>query len=165
MSNIELIRTTLMDDAALVGTLGASGYGGILQGGVWTRALKREPPGNTPEAFYDSDKGRMIRPSAVLLDRGDTPHRQRAAIPSAYEQTVPIYLYAPATASGKQAMVNARRRIYSLLNDIWMTTENGWPGYLMYIDRLGITDSEEFPEAVYDLLRYRLTSRITNEDD
>lgn len=165
MSNIEIVRTMLMNDAPLVGTLGANGYSGILQGGVWTRALKREPPGNTPEAFYASDKGKMIRPAAVLLDRGDTPHPQRAAVPSAYVQSLPIYLYAPATATGKQAMTDARRRIFEILSDVWITTTDGWRGQVLYMDRIGVTDSEEFPEAVYDLLRYRLVSRISSKDD
>lgn len=165
MSNIEIIKSILVADLQLVGTIGTSGYSGILQGGVWTRALKRDPPGNTPEAFYDSDKGRMIRTSAVILDRGDAPHRQRMAIPTSYEQTIPIYLYASATASGKNDMISARRRIHELLNNIWITTETNQRGYISYVERVGVTDSEEFPEAVYDLLRYRLTSRVSGEAD
>lgn len=164
-SNIEIIRGILTSDATLVGSLSSAGYSGILKGGVWSRALKREPPGNTPEAFYESDKGRMIRPSAVVLDRGDLPHRQRMAIPTSYNQRIHIYLYSPATATGKDAMIAARRRIHAILNNLWIVTEDAQNGYLSYDERVGVSDSEEFPEAVYDLLRYQLTSRTGNEDD
>ncbi len=165
MSNVEIVRSLLVSDPVLVGTVGPDGYSGMLQGGVWTRALKREPPGNTPEAFYDSDKGKMIRPSAVVLDRGDYIHPQRMAIPSAYQQIIPIYLYAPATATGKQAITDARRRIFSLLNSTWIITADGMHGVLSYEDRIGVMDSEEFPEAVYDTMRFMLVSRMTSEDD
>ena len=162
-SNVEVVAARLREDSILVGGLGVNGWSGILAGGVWTRRLKREPPGQTPEAFYASDKGRLIRPSAVVLDRGDVPHIQRDAIPSAYIQPIPIYLYAPATASGKADIVAARKRVYYMLNGWRFTTEDGPVAFVEYRDRVGILDSEEFVEAVYDTLRYEITSRLGHE--
>jgi hypothetical protein len=163
-SNIDIIATMLTADATLVGALGVDGYVGILRGGVWTRRLKRMSPGNTPHAFNGkSEAAQLIRPAAVLIDRGDVPHRQRPAIPSAYVQTIPIYLYAPATATGKEAIKDARYRIWELLDKYTFVTENGPVAFVEYQERLGILDSEEFPEAVYDTVRYRVTSRLANE--
>lgn len=163
-SNIETIHTTLMADTTLVGVLAAGAYPGILQGGVWTRRLKREPPGQTPYAFSSADEaGKLIRPSAVIVDRGDVPHRQRAAIPSAYLQLLPIHIYAPATATGKEVIHDARYRIWELLDKLRFVTENGPVAFVEYVDRVGCFDSEDFPEAVYDIVRFRITSRIANE--
>lgn len=163
-SIVETIATRLRTDASLVGALSSGSYAGLLKGGVWTRPLKREAPGDTPEAFRDvPGLGKVIKPSAVVLDRGDAPHPQRPWIPSAFEQTVPVYLYAPATAGGKEAIALARVRIWELLDKYRFTTDNGPVAFVAYVSRVGIFDSEEFPEAVYDTLTYRVTSRIANE--
>lgn len=161
-SNIEQIYTRLTTDAILVGTLDGDGYSGLLQGGVWNRPLKREPPGDTPQAFYPSERGRMLRASAVVIDRGDQPHPQEDAIPSAYVQRIWVYLYAPATRTGKDQVVQARYRVWDLLNDWNFVTERGPVAFVKYSDRVGMFDSEEFPEAVYDLTRYNVTSRNAN---
>lgn len=163
-SNVTYIKDLLLADVILVGTLAMGEYPGILRGGVWERRLKREPPGNTPHAFSGEDEAaKLIRPAAVVLDRGDEPHPQRPAIPSAYYQPVPIYLYAPATGTGKAALKDARRRIWELLHDLVFPTEDGPMAFVEYINRQGILDCEEFPEAVQDIVRYRITSRIANE--
>lgn len=164
MSNVNIVYGRLMGDAALVGVLGVNGYSGILTGGCWTRRLKRSKPGWTREAFYDAgQKGQVIRPSAVILDRGDSPHAQRDAIPSAYVQPVPIYLYALATDGGKAALSSARNRIYTLLNGWTFVTANGPVAFVEYVSRQGQLDSEEFTEAVFDVLRFEITSRVANE--
>lgn len=167
-NNVDIIQSYLMTDPTLVGMLDEpeGRYTGIIQGGIWTRRLKREPPGHTPYAFYVTEKGKMIRSvSAVIVDAGDSPHAQRRAIPSAYTQIVPIYLYASATATGKLAIKEARQRIYDLIvGEEWrFQTEDGPWAFLEYVDRTGILDSEDFSEAVYDTVRYRITSRIRNE--
>lgn len=161
-SNIDIIYDALIADPILVGTLGVNGYSGILQGGVWTRPLKREGAGQTAEAFYTSEKGRMLRPAAVLLDRGDVEHSQRDAIPTAYDAFPLIYFYAPATATGKTAIRLARKRVFDLLDDWTFVTEYGPIAFVRYVDRVGILDSEEFVGTVYDYCRYQITSRVVS---
>lgn len=162
-SLVEIIHDRLAADATLVGVLGVNGYSGILQGGVWTRPLKREGAGKTPEAFYVSEKGRMLRPAAVIVDRGEVEHPQRDAIPTAYDSFPLIYFYAPATATGKTAIRLASKRVFDLLDDWTFATENGPIAFVTYVDRVGILDSEEFIGTVYDYCRYRITSRVTNK--
>ena len=60
---------------ALVGTF-ANGYSGYARGGVWTRKLKRAGNGATAP-FEGSEKGKVVRPAIVILDRGDLHHPQR----------------------------------------------------------------------------------------
>lgn len=165
--NVDAVADLLATDAALVGskitTPQGSYYSGILRGGVWTRPLKRDAPAATVEAFYAGEKGRMIRPSAVVMDLGDILHPQERWIPSAYVQTVPIYIYAPANNDGKEAIARARARIYDVLQDYVFATDAGPRAFVAYNDRTGVRDSEEFPEAVLDVVRYRITSRMRNE--
>lgn len=161
--NATYIKDALMADSTLVGSLVAGEYGGILRGGVWTRRLKREPPGNTPYAFSgEDDQAKLIRPAAVVLDRGDEPHPQRPAVPSAYIQSLPIHIYAPATATGKGDIKDARKRIWTVLDGLVFPTEDGPMAFVEYVNRQGVLDCEEFPEAVYDVVRYRITSRLSN---
>lgn len=161
-SNVELIYNHLAVDVTLVGVLGVNGYSGILQGGIWTRPLKREGAGKTTEAFYVSDKGRMLRPAAVIVDRGEAEHAQRDAIPTAYESFPLIYFYAPATATGKTAIRLASKRVFDLLDDWSFATENGPIAFVRYVDRVGILDSEEFIGTVYDYCRYQIVSRVVS---
>jgi hypothetical protein len=160
---VETIAQRLRSDATLVGTLSGESYTGILKGGVWTRRLKREPPGDTPAAFYQSDKGRMIKPSAVVLDGGERRHEAEGAIHGAYRQTVRIFLYAPATASGKQAIHDAADIIWSLVSFLpsgWaIPLPNGNSGFASLLSRTGIAESEQFSEAVFDVLSFEIVGR------
>lgn len=164
-NNVE-VANKLAADATLVGVLGVNGYSGILQGGVWTRHIKRAGAGKTSEAFYLSDKGRLVRPCAVIPDGDDNDHPQADAIPAAYEQFVQITLYAPATASGKAAIHAARRRINALIDfklSQWrFTTDDGTLASLDYVGRQSVRDSEEFLGACYSVLRYNLRSRYAD---
>lgn len=164
VSNVTYLKDLLLADDTLVGDLDDDGgYEGTLRGGVWDRRLKREAPGNTPAAFSGVDEAaKLIRPAAVLLDRGDDPHPQRPAIPSAYIQQIPIHIYAPATATGKVAIKTARKRIWTLLDGLVFETEDGPMAFVEYVSRQGVLDCEEFPEAVYDVVRFRVTSRLSN---
>jgi hypothetical protein len=161
-NNIE-IANRLAADLVLVGSLGVNGYSGILRGGIWTRFLRRAGAGRTPEAFYLSDKGLLVRPAAVILDDDENDHPQESSIPTAYNQLVNIHLYVPSTASGKEAAHAARRRIFALLDferSLWrFTTDDGTLASLKYIDRTGLRDSEEFTATKFTILRYQLRSR------
>lgn len=161
-SMIDTIKTRLESDAALVGTLGASGYSGVLQGGVWARPLKEKGNGATPEAFYVNQKGNFVRPAAVVLDRGDAEHAQQTWIPTAYSAVPVIYLYAPATHSGRTSIEDARELIFDLLNDWNYQTDNGPIAFLRYMGRFGVSDSEEFVGAIFDYCRYEVISRHRN---
>lgn len=165
-SMVDELQARLVADATLVGTLGINGYSGLLNGGVWTRPLRREPPAATEEAFYTASTGgkAMRNGVCVIVDRGDQPHRQESAVPGAYTAVPYVYLYAGATAAGKAAIIAARKRIYVLLDhdasDGWtFETDEGPIAFVEYVDRIGIQNSEEFPEAVFDYCRYRVTSR------
>jgi hypothetical protein len=170
-TNLDLIKDRLIADATLLGSLDVTGgnhYSGIAKGGVWTRKLKRLSPGATPQAFADTtdDQTLIIRPSIVLLDRGDKPHRQRAAIPGAYNQSVWIYFYGPATQAGKDAIASMRQRVYELIDHDasgWTFQTAGGPvAFVQLVDRNGTHDSETFKEAVEDFQRYQVTSRYAN---
>jgi hypothetical protein len=164
---IELIKTRLQSDTTLYGSLGSTGYSGYAKGGIYTKKLKREPPGDTPTAFAASASGLVVRPSIVILDRGDRPHLQEPSIPSAYQGTVLIYFHASATQSGKDAIAAMRKRVYELI-DFAMSgwtfrLEEGAPiVFPKYIDRSGVQDDEIYPEGVVDFCRYQLTSRHAN---
>jgi hypothetical protein len=162
---VDTIASRLRNDPTLTGTLSGESYTGILKGGVWTRRLKREPPGETPEAFYVSSRGKIIKPSAVVLDGGEQRHQAVTAIHGAYRQIIRIYLYATATQSGKDAIENAFERIYELLD----FSASGWTlgltatstGFLVFQGRTGLAESEQFSEAVFDILAFDLIARHT----
>ncbi|MDQ3168364.1 MAG: hypothetical protein M3P94_06925 [Chloroflexota bacterium] len=155
----------LKTDATLVGTLGPTGYSGILQGGVWDRPLRRDPgPGQTVDAFYEAGvRGRMIRPSIVVVDRGDAPHPQEEAIYTAYRQDCYVYFYAPATTSGKNSIYAAQGRVKQLLHYWRFQTDDGPWASVDYVGRLGVYDNEEFIGSVMDYSRYQITSRFSDE--
>lgn len=161
--NHEIIANYLAADATLLGSLGVNGYSGILQGGIWTRPLKRQGFGATPEAFWLSDKGRLVRPSAVILDGDDRDHPQALSIPTAYNQEIIIYIHVPSTATGKGKAHDARRRIYNLIDfetSGWrFTTADGTLARLRYDGRIGLRDHEELVGSKYLFLRYEVTSR------
>lgn len=162
-TTVEKIEERLLADSTLLGVLGLDGYAGILQGGLYTRPLKAEGRGSTPTAFYTSaEKGRLVRPSAVIVDRGDVPHPQQFAVPTAINEFPLIYFYAPAHDSGKAAINDARERVFDLLNEWSFVTENGPVAFVKYVDRVGILDSEEFIGAVFDYCRYQVTTRLRN---
>lgn len=164
-TNLAIIYGRLAGDATLLGSLGGAGYSGILQGGIWDKPLKREPPGETIHAFAP-DKGRTPRPAAVIQDDGDRPHAARDAIYGAYNQFVSISLYAQRSATGKTKIHQARNRIRTLLDHIesgWMfTTEEGPVAFMEYAGRTGVRDSENVIGAVLDVVQFRITSRTGN---
>ena len=167
--NVEIIADYLRADATLLGTFDAlsNSWSGLARGGIWTRKIKRFGAGNTPQAFTaHDDKASMIKPSISIRDMGDTRHRQEDAIPTAYNQFIWIYFYAPALASGKEAVKDMRRRVYELLDFTYsgwrFTTEDGTLARLELVDRRGRHDSETFKEAVEDYQRYQITSRYAD---
>lgn len=165
-SNIETILARLVADSTLLGAPAAEGYAGLAKGGIWDRKIKRNGPGNTPQAFWTADQGRMIRPCISIRDMGEVLHRQESAIPSAYNQFVWIYYYAPALASGKEAIRDMRRRVYELIDFTYsgwtFASEDGPVVFPRLLDRRGTHDSETFPEAVEDYQRFELTSRYAH---
>lgn len=157
-TNLDKLYNQLAADATLLGTLGVNGYAGLLQGGLYTRPLKETGPAATATAFYPGG----VRCSAVLVDFGDVPHPQRDAVPHAYVQFVYVYFYAPATASGKADLDDARHRVFVLLDDWWFHTDDGPWAEVKFLNRRGVVESEAFPGAVEDYCRYQITSRYTN---
>lgn len=160
-SIIDTIWTRLSSDSQLVGSYDPnSGYSGYLQGGIWTRPLKREGAGETPEAFSTA-AGRQLRVAAVIVDAGETLHSQESAIPTAYTLFLNIWFYAPATATGKDRMRNAQRRVHELLDDWTFQTDAGPIAFVSYLSRRGILDSESFPGVVDDYCRYQIITRMS----
>lgn len=170
MSNVYAsIFTYLLNDTVLVGVQQFppnGSYSGILTGGLWNRPLKRPGPngvvtaGSTPAAFGNTapEAGR-IRYAASIVDRGDIRHFQDQSIPSAIQEAVAIYFYAPAHESGKQAIRNAVDRVYSLLRDYRFLTDAGVYARVFFDTRYGIVDSEEFLGAVVDYCTYTIVTR------
>lgn len=159
MSIETVVYNRLRLDSTLVGTLSGGQYSGILKGGVWNRPLKREGAAATPEAFFQSINGKGIRPAAVVVDGGMTPHRQREAIAHAYNSFPRVFLYAHAGAGGKSAIESAVSRIYDLLHDYRFVTDEGPYASLLFADRTPVLDSEEFIGAKSTVMRFQVTSR------
>lgn len=164
-SNIEIIHAFLVADPVLVGTYNpSSGYSGHLKGGIWTRPIKREGAGATPEAF-SSAHGRPIRTCAALVDSGENAHSQSRLIPTSYLQTIDIWFYTMPTATGKEELRQAQRRIALLLDGWTFDTDDGYVGFVRYISRRGMLDSESFIGAVDDYCRYEVVSRRSDHQD
>lgn len=153
------IYERLKNDATLTGSLSGGQYTGILKGGVWDRPIKREGPAATTEAFYQSINGANLRPCAVVLDGGQTPHFQEESIPHAYNSMPLITLFATASRSGKTALDSAASRIYVLLHNWSFVTNEGPVAFVRFADRTGVRDSEEFIGGISCAIRYQVTSR------
>ena len=166
-SNQKIIRDRLANDSILGGTLIGTSWNGLARGGIYDKKIKRDGPGDTPNAFDQSAAGVLVvKPCIVVLDRGDSPHIQRDSIPSAYQQSIFVYFYASATTDGRAAIAAMRARTFELLDEQasgWIFASEGGPMVFCYAaERFGVRDDEVFPEAVIDYQRYRLTSRYAN---
>ena len=139
MSVITTIATLMSEDTTL---------SGILTGGVYTRSLKRNPPGATAEAF--SASGQII-PSAVVKDQGD--NADDAGPIEAFSSFPQIWLYAPTTATGRAAIENAFLRIFSLLHARSIDGLAGAGVGLRVIGRQGINDDPVLPATLVDMVR------------
>jgi hypothetical protein len=162
----------LRTDAVLVGTQTSppgGSYSGLLTGGLWNRPLKRAGmdgppiPGSTPAAFGDANEAGRIRYAASLIDNGDTPHFQELSIPTTFQMSLSLYLYAPAHESGKQTLRQVESRVYDLLHNYRFQTDDGPYARVFFASRFGIVDSEEFMGAVADYCRYQVVARHREE--
>ncbi len=144
---VDQINARLQSSAALMGTL---------TGGVWTREIKRTGPGSTPSAFGPEGQ---IRPAATISDQGEGQHPQGDAVPTAYNAFPLIFLYAPATESGRQALAAAFNEIVSLLHEWTFVTTAGPVAFVRVVGRFGVRDSDELPGSVFDYVRCQVTAR------
>lgn len=148
----DTIATRLRGDATFMA---------LAQGLVWTRPLKRQNEGATPQAFGTAKQIKSV--AVVVRERPQEPHTQERAIYGAYVSMPQIFLYAPAVDTGKAAIRAARTRIRDLMNGWTFRTDEGPMAFVRYIDNFGINDSEEFIGSVYDYCRIEVTSRYANE--
>jgi len=132
----------------------------VLTGGVFGRALKATGPGNTSTAWaVNAATGiAYLRPCAVILDPGEVMHPSGNRDPDihAYDAWARLFLYAPATDSGKTAIVTADSRAIALFHQ-WTATLAG-VGTAQVVampERLGTLDSDEFPGVVFSVRRFR----------
>jgi hypothetical protein len=168
-TNIRLVYDRLLFDAELTGTFDGTNYTGLASGGVWDHIISRSAEGEAERAFFMNPHTgqRLIKPCIMLVDGGDSRHRQRPQIPGAYNQVVEVYLFALANTSGKQRVQEMRQRVYELLDHDasggWIfPSEDGPRVFAELVGRRGVRDSEIFVEAVEDIQRYQLTSRYAN---
>lgn len=128
----------------------------LLVGGIYDRELKREGPGSTPTAFAPTPPF-QIRPAAVVRDDGDAddtlgPRGARFSF-------VTIYVYAPATANGKDAIATALAMIEVLLIDWRMPTPNGTGATAEIVAaRLGVRDDPVLMGTVMDYDRFQINA-------
>ena len=123
----------------------------ILPGGVWTRPLKREGPGATPEAFAATGQ---VRPAAVVRDGGETA--DGSGPDTAYLGFPQIFLYAPATANGRAAVESAVARIVELVHGASVAGAGQTGAGLRIASRLGVDDDPALAGAVVDVVRIQV---------
>jgi hypothetical protein len=123
----------------------------ILTGGVWTRPLKREGPGATPEAFAPTGQ---VRPAAVVRDGTETA--DGSGPDTAFLGFPQVFLYAPATASGRLAIDAAVTRIVELLHGATVDGAGETGAGLRITSRLGIDDDPVMAGTVMDLIRLQV---------
>lgn len=145
----DAVAARLTGDATLIG-LGFAA--------VFTRWLKRDGPGSTPSAF-DPTTGRLNR-SIVVLDGGENAHPspQPGYETLLWDSLPPIYLFAEATQSGKDAVDAADRRVQELLNGWHISLPSGEQAVARVVgNRVALEDSEQFPGNVVSIRRPRIT--------
>jgi hypothetical protein len=123
----------------------------VLTGGVWTRPLKREGPGATPEAFAPSGQ---VRPAAVVRDGGEAA--DGAGPDGAYLGYPQVFLYAPATANGRAALESAFARIVELLHNASVVGAGESGAGVRIASRLGIDDDPVLAGTVMDMIRLQV---------
>lgn len=119
-------------------------------------------PGETPTAFDETRSRRMKRVIAVM-DQGEV--NNPASQPFEYRRwdSFPlIYIFAETHQNGKDAIRAAYLLIESYLIGWTVVVDGGRVGFLPD-SRLPLDDSEDFPESVVQVARFRATGvrRIT----
>ena len=127
----------------------------LLSGGIYDRELKREGPGATPNAFAPTPPN-QVRPAAVVRDDGDNDD---VFGPRGAQQTfVTLWVYAPATANGKEAIATAIDMARSRLIGWQMPTANGAAATVETVaGRLGVRDDPVMTGTVVDNVRFQVT--------
>jgi hypothetical protein len=138
------------------------GYDGLCQGGIWKRPLRRDPPQETPHAFWATIKGRGVRPALTFPEWVNIPHAQEERAPSAYNAFAHFYITVPANESGKERFEQIARRLWQLLHTFRFMSERNTVTELRYADGVPPTDNELLDNALTGHVRYLLRSREGN---
>ncbi len=150
----EAIRAAMLGDPTLAA---------LLTGGVWNQPLARSTAygddaypveGATPGAFEPTPPFRL-RPSCVVLDRGEKP---AAGGPAEGIAIYPrLHFYAADDRPGRTALRSALHRARAVLDGSRLTCDEAIAPVLVrpLRDRLGERPSPEFDDAVMDVDRYQ----------
>lgn len=112
----------------------------LLPGGIYTRPLKREGDGSTPNAFA-STFPYQPRAAAVVVDGTD---ETTAFGPDGSFVSFPwVYLYAEPHQGGKDTIANAWDQIFGLLHGWHFATGNGTDCEVRVIGRLAVMDDQD----------------------
>ena len=132
-----------------------SSLNALLTGGIYSRELKREGPGATPNAFAPTPPY-QVRPSAVVRDDGDADD---GVGPGGAQFTfVTVWFYAPATDNGKAAIADAVELTKGLLIGWRMPTPNGTGATVENVaGRLGVRDDPVMSGTVVDNVRFQIS--------
>ncbi|HEY7119513.1 MAG TPA: hypothetical protein VH475_23175 [Tepidisphaeraceae bacterium] len=138
----------------------------LLVGGIYKRPLKRGdvdtagrlvPPGATPLAFA----GPHVRPSAVIVDRGEQS-AALAPVDSAVMGFPEVWLYAAHTETGKQQLALAWEEAYSLLHRWRFAGASGTGFETLVVGRLGVMDDPALAAAIVDRMRLQVAGLWRN---
>lgn len=113
-------------------------------------------PGETATAF-DETRGRKMKRVISVMDQGEVTNP--ASQPFEYRRwdSFPlIYIFAETHANGKAAISAAYLLIESYLIG-WTATVDGQKVGFLPDNRLPLDDSEDFPESVVQVARFRAT--------
>ena len=133
---------------------GDATFSGLLPGGIYTRPLKREGVGNTPNAFAPTFPYQP-RAAAVVVDGTD---EQTAFGPDGSFTSFPwVYLYAEPHDNGKATIANAWDQLFSLLHGWHFATGNGTDCEVRVIGRLAVMDDPDATDRVMGGMRLQVT--------
>lgn len=113
-------------------------------------------PGETKEAF-DESRARKMKRTIVVMDQGEVSNPGRQAFDLRRWDSFPlIYIFGETHQNGKEAVFAAYKLIESYLIG-WTANVDGEKVGFVPDNRLPLDDSEDFPESVVQVCRFRAT--------
>jgi hypothetical protein len=157
------IANRIASFGAIVNPVGTGGLGFVVLE-RWPVRPSGNPanpiPGETPTAF-DETRARKMKRTIVVMDQGEVSNPARQAFELRRWDSFPlIYIFAETHQNGKEAVGTAYLFIERYLVG-WTATVDGQKVGFVPDNRLPLDDSEDFPESVVQVCRFRATGTRT----
>jgi hypothetical protein len=149
----EQIKSRLTGDGTLMG---------LVDGGVFTRPLRRAGPNRTLEAF-ESTTGNLLS-TVVVLPRLAIRPGEADTIPGLFVQRVEIHVFGQDNDPARVNIDQIHARIRTLLDQImsggWaFDMDYGTKAHMQWTESSGIIQSEEFPGSILEISAFQLRGR------